>query len=118
MTTLETNNQNKTKFNFSFNNELPYKKSIRPEMEYGLWIKRPEKTLLKVTLSDRDYNSFKNPHDINGIGTYIVGKEIYFDLDDVYLIIAYDKQIERKVKEKNFIIAFYYNEKLISALGK
>lgn len=30
MTTIEANNKNHTQFNFSYNHDLPYKKSIRP----------------------------------------------------------------------------------------
>jgi hypothetical protein len=39
MTTITLNNEEKTKVIFEYENGLPYKKSIRPEMEYGDWKK-------------------------------------------------------------------------------
>ena len=117
MTTIELNNKNQTKINFSYEHDLPYKKSIRPDMAYGDWNTNPSKLLLKVNLSDRDYSLFKNPNNIKGLGTYVIGKEIWIDLEDAYLIIDYDKKIEKKVKENNLIIAFLYKNKLISSIG-
>ena len=42
MTTITLNNENKTQIEFTYNNGLPYKKSIRPEYEYGDWEKNNE----------------------------------------------------------------------------
>jgi hypothetical protein len=117
MTTIELNNQNKTKFNFSYDNDLPYKKSIRPETKYGDWKENPKKALIKIFFSDLDYNLFKNPHKIKGLGTYICGDEIWFDLEDVYLIISLDSYLETKINEKNILLAFIYDNNVISSLG-
>lgn len=118
MTTIELDNINHTNFNFSYDNNLSYKKSIRPALEYGDWKKKPEKTLLKVTLNIHEYSLFTNPLAIKGLGTYIVDKEIWIDLEDIYLVIPYDKKIERRIKNNNVIIAFYYIDQLISVIGK
>lgn len=116
--TTQLNHTHKTHFNFNFEHDLPYKKSIRPEIAYGEWTKRPDKILLKVMLSDKDHSLLTNPHNINCLGAYVIGNEIWFDLQDIYLVMPYDKKIEQKINKKNCVIAFYYNNKLLSAIGK
>lgn len=117
MTTIELHNQNKTKVNFSYDNDLPHKKSIRPKMGYGDWIKKPEKTVLKVFLSKDEYSFFTRPEDINGLSSYLIGKDIWIDLEDVYLVLPYDRKIEKQIKKNNFIIAFYYDNLILSVIG-
>ena len=52
MTTIKLNSENKTEITFSYDNGLPYKKAIRPSIEYGDWKINSHITLIKVNLSD------------------------------------------------------------------
>ena len=50
MTTIKLNNENKTEITFSYDNGLPYKKAIRPSIEYGDWKKDKNKRGIKRTI--------------------------------------------------------------------
>lgn len=119
MTTIQANNRNKTTFNVSYNHDLPYKKSIRPDMSYGEWIKNRKKLLTKVTLTDIDFSLFKNSfNNINVLGFYVIENEIWIDLEDLYLVMPYNKQIENKIRNNNFILAVYHNDQIVAAFGE
>ena len=77
MTTIELNNKNKTKITFSYDHDLPYKKSIRPDIEYGDWKENTKITLIKINFSDRDYKLFENPHEIEIVGIYEIKNEFW-----------------------------------------
>ena len=57
MTTITLNNENKTQIEFTYNNGLPYKKSITPEYEYGNWKENNQIALIKLKLQNTYYMS-------------------------------------------------------------
>ena len=87
MTTITLNNENKTQIEFTYNNGLPYKKSITPEIEYGNWKEDNSFILFKVNLSNDDLLLIKDKNNIECKEITKIKKEIWFDLDDVYLVL-------------------------------
>jgi hypothetical protein len=114
--TIVANNKNKTKITFSYDHGLPFKHSIQPEIEYGVWKKHPEKALIKVNLDEEEFNLFENKQKISCIDIYIINNDYWLDLNDVYLIIKKDDYLEQKFKEYNIMIAFLHNNKIINGL--
>ena len=117
MTTITLNNENQTKITFEYEHGLPYKKSIRPLMEYGEWTKNDKITLLKIMLSDNEYSLFSNPNNIEILNIYQIKNEFWIDLNDVYLIIPREKDIVSAINNNTILITFNYNKKIISSLG-
>lgn len=117
MTTITVNNEEKTKIIFEYENGLPYKKSIRPEMEYGDWKKNNKITLLKVILTDNEYSLFSNPDNIEISNIYQIKNEFWIDLNDIYLIVPKEKDIVNAINNDKILITFNYKNKLLSSLG-
>ena len=115
MNPLELKNQNIIKF--SYDHDLPYKKSIRPEITYGVWKEDTSKTLIKINLTDMDLNLIKNKSKISILNLYTIEEELWFNLEDVYLVMPLDKQLKKRVENNNIIVAFLNNNTLINALG-
>lgn len=65
MTTIQLNNENKTQVELTYDHGLPYKKAIRPEIEYGNWKEDNSFTLFKINLSNDDLTLFKDKHNID-----------------------------------------------------
>ena len=79
MTTIELNNKNKTKINFSYEHGLPYKKSIRPDIEYVDWAEYESITLISVFFSKDDLNLLTKTK-INCLEINLIKNEFWFDL--------------------------------------
>ena len=106
MTTMQLNNENKTQVEFNYNNGLPYKKSIRPDIHYGEWGKNKNIALIKVKLSENDLSLVKNKNDIECKSITKINEEFWFDLDDVYLVFESSKYLDDKIKNEKFLFAF------------
>ena len=117
MTNIQANNRNKTTFNVSYNHDLPYKKSIRPDMSYGEWIKNSNITLIKVNLEASQIALLENPMDIEVTSIYEVEDEFWLDLGNVYLIVPNAKPLSYCIKNNKFLIAFLANHQLLSSVG-
>ena len=117
MTTIKLNNKNQTEINFSYDNGLPYKKAIRPSVEYGDWKKDKNKTLIKITLSNEDSLLFKDLNNINCIRITKIKEEVWFDLDDVYLIFKTNSYLDNRIQSENFSLIFYHNDHWVSSWG-
>lgn len=117
MTTITLNNENKTQIEFTYNNGLPYKKSIRPEIEYGEWTENENIALIKVKLSENDLSLIKNKNNIKCQRITKVKKELWFDLDDVYLVFETSSYLDKKIAEEKFILAFFNENELFSSWG-
>lgn len=117
MTTIIDNNENKTDFTFEYNNGLPYKKSIRPEYEYGDWEKNKQIALFKINLNNEELNLFKDKNNIDFHLIRKINNEIWIDLDDVYLILKSNSYVDEKIQNKKFVLGFFENKKLLSSSG-
>ena len=117
MTTITLNNDNKTQIEFTYNNGLPYKKSITPKYEYGTWKENNQIALIKIKLSENDLSLIKNKNHITCKGIYGQKDKIWFDLEDVYLILESNKYLSEKVQNEFFILIFYQNETPICSWG-
>ncbi len=117
MTTIQLNNENKTQVEFTYDNGLPYKKSISPEYEYGNWKKNNEIALFKINLNNEELNLFKDKNNIDFHLIRKINNEIWFDLDDVYLILESNKYLHNKIQNKKFMLVFLENNIAISSLG-
>ena len=106
MTTITLNNDNKTQIEFTYNNGLPYKKSIRPDYEYGEWTENQNIALINVKFSENDLSLIKNKNNIKCQRITKLNKELWFDLDDVYLVFESSKYLDDKISEEKFILAF------------
>ena len=106
MTTIQLNNENKTQVEFTYNHGLPYKKAIRPAIHYGEWKKNKNIALVKVKLSENDLLLIKDKNDIECIGITKINKEVWFDLQDVYLVFDLKPYLEKKLKEGKVLLAF------------
>ncbi len=106
MTTMQLNNENKTKVTFEYDNGLPYKKSITPEIEYGEWTENQNIALIKVKLSENDLSLIKNKNNIKCQRITKLKKELWFDLDDVYLVFDTSSYLDKKISEEKFLLAF------------
>ena len=99
MTTIQLNNENKTQVEFTYDNGLPYKKSISPEYEYGNWKKNNQIALIKVKLTDYEISLFKDKNNINLISINGNNDEIWIDLEDVYLVLEGSKYLDKKFEK-------------------
>lgn len=117
MTTITLNNENKTQFNFEYEHGLPYKKSIRPVMEYGDWKENINITLIIVTLSDVEFSLFKEPQEIEIISAHQIDKEYWFDLQDVYLVMPFDPHLQKAFQHNKFLFAFMHQNILVASSG-
>lgn len=117
MTTITLNNENNTEIIFEYEHDLPYKKSIRPEMEYGDWQENSTITLIIVTLSDLEYSLFKEPKEIEIMSAYQIGEEYWFDLQDVYLVMPLDINLQKAFQNNKFLFAFMHKEILVASSG-
>ena len=110
MTTIKLNNKNQTEINFSYDNGLPYKKAIRPSIEYGNWTNNEDIMVIKVFLSQQDISFFSDKNNIECLKLNKIKEEIWFDLKDVYLVLSTNKHMDNKIKNKKFILAFLNEE--------
>lgn len=117
MTTIKLNNENKTEITFSYDNGLPYKKAIRPSIEYGDWKINSHITLIKVNLSDDEVLLFKNIDNIKFQQITKIKKEVWFDLIDVYLVFQTNSYLDNHIQNENFILVFMNQEKILSSCG-
>ena len=117
MTTIQLNNENNTQVEFTYDNGLPYKKSIRPEIEYGNWKKNNQIALIKVKLTDYEISLFEDKNNIDLISINGNNNEIWIDLEDVYLVLKGSKFLNKKFQNKKFMFVFFENEKAISSVG-
>ena len=117
MTTITLNNENKTEVTFEYDNGLPYKKSITPEYEYGNWSKNNEIVLIKIKLTEYEVSLFKDKNNFNLLSIHGQKDKIWFDLDDVYLILESNKYLHNKIQNKKFMLVFLENNIAISSLG-
>ncbi len=106
MTTITLNNDNKTQIEFTYNNGLPYKKSIRPSVHYGEWGKNKNIALIKIKLSENDIALIKNKNDIECKKITKINKDLWFDLNDVYLVFESSKYLDDKIQNEKFLLAF------------
>jgi len=106
MTTITLNNDNKTQIEFTYNNGLPYKKSIRPSVHYGEWGKNKNIALIKIKLSENDIALIKNKNDIECKKITKINKDLCFDLNDVYLVFESSKYLDDKIQNEKFLLAF------------
>ena len=114
--TLIANNKNKTKITFSYDHGLPYKDKVRPNLEYGDWEDEPHKTLIKINFNDLEMKMFENKNKISIKNINLIDNEFWIDLNDVYLMINYDKKLDQQFDNHNVIFAFLYNNKIISII--
>ena len=117
MTTIKLNNKNKTEINFSYDNGLPYKKAIRPAIEYGDWKKNPQIALIKVNLSDDEILLFKDIFNINCHRIVGLKNEIWLDLNDVYLVLNANDYLDEKLQTEKFMLAFLKKNEILSSWG-
>lgn len=110
MTTIKLNNENKTEITFSYDNGLPYKKAIRPSIEYGDWSNNKDIMIIKLFLSKQDIALFRDKNNIECLKLNKIQEEIWFDLHDVYLVLSTNLYIDNKIKNKKFILAFLDEE--------
>ena len=110
MTTIKLNNENKTEITFSYDNGLPYKKAIRPSIEYGDWSNNKDIMVIKLFLSKQDIALFRDKNNIECLKLNKIQEEIWFDLHDVYLVLSTNLYIDNKIKNKKFILAFLDEE--------
>ena len=117
MTTIKLNNENKTEINFSYDNGLPYKKAIRPAIEYGDWIDNNKIALIKINLTSEDLKLFSNINNIDFGLIKKIDKEIWFDLSDVYLVLKANTYLDNKIKNMKFMLAFCNNNHCLCSVG-
>ena len=117
MTIIQLNNENKTQVEFTYDHGLPYKKAIRPEIEYGNWKEDNSFTLLKINLSNDDLLLIKDKHNIECKSITKINKEVWFDLEDVYLVFETNSFLDNKIKNEKFSLIFYENNNWLSSWG-
>lgn len=117
MTTIILNNKNKTKITFEYEHGLPYKKSIRPLMEYGDWEENDKITIIVVNLNNEEYSLFSNPNNIEILNMQQIKNEFWFDLQEVYLVMQVDKQLHKAFLTNKFLIVFIYNGITLASSG-
>ena len=102
MTTIKLNNKNQTEINFSYDNGLPYKKAIRPSIEYGNWTNNEDIMVIKVFLSQQDISFFSDKNNIECLKLNKIKEEIWFDLKDVYCMLFIILLSERVSQQLDF----------------
>ena len=117
MTTIQLNNENKTQVELTYDHGLPYKKAIRPEIEYGNWKEDNSFTLFKINLSNDDLLLIKDKHNIECKSITKINKEVWFDLEDVYLVFETNSFLDGKIKNEKFSLIFYQNNNWLSSWG-
>ena len=117
MTTIQLNNENKTQVEFTYDNGLPYKKSISPEYEYGNWKENNQIALIQVKLTDYEVSLFEDKNNMVGKSIYGFTDEIWIDLKDVYLVLKNNKYLHNKIENKKFVLVFLNNNEILSSWG-
>ncbi len=117
MTTITLNNEEKTKVTFEYQHGLPYKKSIRPEIEYGDWEENDKITIIVVKFSNEEYCLFSNTNDIEILNKKKIKNEYWIDLNDIYLVMPINKQLQQAFQTNKFLFAFMYKNNLLASAG-
>ena len=115
--TIVANNENKTKITFSYDHGLPYKDRVRPNLEYGDWEENDKITIIVVKFSDEEYCLFSNPNDIEILNAHQIKNEYWIDLNDIYLVMPINKQLQQAFQTNKFLFAFMYKNNLLASAG-
>lgn len=117
MNTITLNNENKTEITFEYDNELPYKERIRPSYEYGTLKNQNNLGGIKINLTKEEYTALNKPEVLVFEKAFFVTDEIWFDMESHYLIIENNDFLSDKIKNSQFIVSFYVENKKINSCG-
>lgn len=117
MTTMQLVSENKTQIEFSYDSGIPYKEEIRPEYGIGIWKRNSKIKIIKLNFNDKEIRYFKNKNDLKFTHIYFIKNEIWVDLEDCYVVLKRDKELENSINESNFAFSFFHNDSYLTAWG-
>lgn len=117
MNTITLNNEQKTEVSFEYDNGLPYKERIRPSYEYGTLKNHNNLAGIKINLTKEEYLALNNSDVLLFEKAFFITDEVWFDMGSHYLIIENNDFLSDKIKNSQFIVSFYFENKKINSCG-